>query len=312
MGKRTHSQILAVLLYLVLVAMAFPITANADMGPKPSVRIRFENMGDALCYGTLLSERESTGPASVWDGTEEHARIDEEEYPGSNYLVREVWEAFVAYQDPDGYYFLQEGWMVSETKEIAWTYYPPSRFKILLYYPETGTFVSSGIYERYAFDTYYTVDMNGVNIGSVGYDEDLNTNTRIEAYRSYDYQQEILSLIARIVLTIAIEMMVALLFGFRNKKQLRILVIINLITQIVLNVSLNMIRYNSGPWAFTANYVLLEIAVFAMEAVLYCKILKKASEPQKKNWYYVTYSFVANAISFGAGFFLVRILPGVF
>ena len=75
MGKRTHSQILAVLLYLVLVAVAFPITANADMGPKPSVRIRFENMGDALCYGTLLSERESTGPASVWDGTEEHARI---------------------------------------------------------------------------------------------------------------------------------------------------------------------------------------------------------------------------------------------
>ena len=202
--------------------------------------------------------------------------------------------------------------MVSETKEIAWTYYPPSRFKILLYYPEAKTFVSSGIYERYAFDSYYTVDMDGVNIGSVEYNEELSTNERIDAYRSYNYRQEMLSLLARIALTIVIEMIVALLFGFRKKKQFLILVIVNLITQIVLNVLLNIINYNSGPLAFTVFYALLEIVVFAMEAVLYCKILKQVSEQQKKDWYYVTYSFVANSVSFGAGFFLARILPGIF
>ena len=311
MSKRKRHQILVILLCLALAVMTFPIAANADMGPKESVRIQFENMGDELCYGTLLSEKKSTGPASVWDGTEENARTHEE-YPYSDYLAQEVWEAFVNYQDPDGYYFLQEGWTVSETKEIAWTYYPPSSFKILLYYPETETFISSGIYERYAFDTYYTVDMNGVNIDSVEYREDLSTNERIDAYRSYHYRQELLSLLARIVLTIVIEMIVALLFGFRNKKQLQILVIVNFITQILLNVLLNIINYRSGPLAFTVFYVLLEIAVFALEAVLYCKTLKKVSEQQKKNWYYVAYSFAANSVSFGAGFFLARILPGIF
>ena len=124
------------------------------------------------------------------------------------------------YKDKDGYYFLQEGWLVSETKKIEWTYYPPNNFKILLYYPETQTFVVSGIYEKYAFDTYYTVDMDGIDIGSVEYDEKLSTNERIEAYRSYNYRQELLSLAARIVLTILAEMAVGLLFGFRNKKQL--------------------------------------------------------------------------------------------
>lgn len=311
MGKGEHSKTLVVLLCLILVAVAFPITANADMGPKASVWIQFENMGDELCYGTLLSEMESTGPASVWDGTEENARTYEE-HPYSNYLVRAVWEAFVGYKDSDGYYFLQEGWAVSETKEIAWTYYPPPRFKILLYYPETETFVSSGIYERYAFDTYYTVDMSGVDIGSVEYNEGLGTNGRLNAYRSYHYWQETLSLLARIALTIAIEMIVALLFGFREKKQLLILIIVNLATQIALNVLLNIINYNSGPLAFTVFYVLLEIIVFAMETVLYCKILKKPSEQQKKNWYYVAYSFAANSVSFGSGFFLARALPGIF
>lgn len=310
MGKRKHNQIFVTLLCAVMAAIALPVTANADIGPKESVRIQFENMGDALCYGTLLSERESTGPATVWDGREENARTYEE-YPYSNYLVREVWEAFVNYKDPDGYYFLQEGWTVSETKEIAWTYYPPSSFKILLYYPETETFVSSGIYERYAFDTYYTVDMEGVNIGSAEYNEDLSTNERIDVCRSYNYRQEMLSLAARIALTIVIEMIVAVLFGFRKKKQLLILAIINFITQIILNLLLNIINYKSGPLAFTVFYALLEIAVFALEAGLYCKFLKKVSEKQK-NWYYVTYSFVANSVSFGAGFFLAKILPGIF
>lgn len=216
------------------------------------------------------------------------------------------------YKDPDGYYFLQRSWKVSESKELAWTYYPPDDFKILLYYPETETFVSSGIYARYAFDTYYTVDMDGVDIGSVEYNDDLSTNERIEAYRSYNYRQEMLALGARIVLTILIEMMVALLFGFRQKKQLLILAVVNIITQIILNVLLNVINYNSGPLAFTFFYVLFELIVFALEAVLYCTILKRLSEKKKEDAYYILYSFVANLISFGAGLFLAAKLPGMF
>ena len=310
MKRRKYSQSLIVLLCAVLVILALPIMANADMGPKPSVRIRFENMGDELCYGTLLSKQKSTGPASAWDGTEENARIHEKS-PGGYYFERTIWKEFVEYKDPDGYYFLQEGWTVSETKEIAWTYYPPSSFKILLYYPETDTFVSSGIYERYAFDTYYTVDMDGVNAGSIEYNEGLSTDERIDAQRSYNYRQETLSLIARIILTIVVEMMAALLFGFRTRKQLLILAVVNIVTQIILNVMLSLINYSSGPLAFTVFYVLLEFVVFAIEAVLYCTILKKVSE-KKKNGYYVLYSFAANTASFVVGFFLARILPGIF
>ena len=122
---------------LLCLTMSFllltPVEASADMGPKPSVWILFENMGDEWCYGTLLSEKESTGPAYIWDGEEENAR-HKENYSWAEFDY-ETWRAFVEYEDPDGYYFLQEGWTVSETKEIAWTYYPPNRFKILLYYP---------------------------------------------------------------------------------------------------------------------------------------------------------------------------------
>lgn len=304
------SKVIAMMICIAFAFITLSVAASADTGPKPSVRIQFKNMGDDLCYGTILSQKPSTGPQSAWDGIEEHARYKNDTWYGE--LEYDIWKAFVEYEDPDGYYFLQEGWKVSETKEIAWTYYPPYSFKILLYYPETGIFVSSGIYERYAFDSYFTVDMNGVSIGSVEYDEELSSDERINAYRSYMYGQEILSLIVRIVITIAIEMAVALLFTFRQKKQLIVLAVVNVITQIILNVLLNVINYYSGALAFVVFYVLFEIIVFVIEAVLYCTLLKKVSEKPKKNWFYVLYALVANALSFGAGFVLAGVLPGIF
>ena len=303
MRKRMHVGFFMLLFYLIFAVTALPITAKADMGPKPSVRIQFKNMGDDLCYGTLLSKEKCAGPARVWDGTARNEQLYD--------LDRSIWKAFVDYKDPDGYYFLQRGWTVSETGEIAWTYYPPEDFKILLYYPETGTFVSSGSYERYAFDTYYTVDMEGVRIGSVEYNENLSTNERINAYRSYNYRMELLSLTIRIFLTIAIEMAVALLFGFRRKKQLQILALVNITTQLLLNLLLNIIHYNSGPLVFIISYVFFEVIVFALEAGLYCRLLKKVSE-KKENWYYVLYSFVANSASFWGGYYLAAALPGIF
>ena len=303
MKKRMHVRLFMLLFYLIFAVTALPITANADMGPKPSVRIQFKNMGDDLCYGTLLSKEACTGPARVWDGTSRNEQLYD--------LDRDIWKAFVDYKDPDGYYFLQRGWTVSETGEIAWTYYPPGNFKILLYYPETKTFVSSGIYERYAFDTYYTVDMEGVRIGSVEYNEDLSTNERINAYRSYNYRKELLSLAVRILLTIAIEMAVALLFGFLQKKQLKILALVNITTQLLLNLLLNIIHYNAGPLIFIISYVFFEVIVFALEAGLYCKLLKKVSE-KEENCYYILYSFVANSASFWVGYYLATVLPGIF
>ena len=308
--KRNFKKTIYLLIRTLFLSALLSITASADTGPKASVRITFENMGDALCYGTLLSEKRSTGPYSAWDGNEEHMYFERLEDMG---IDEDLWRAFTYYEDADGYYFLQEAiWQVNEKKELAWTYYPPDTFKILLYYPETEKFAVSGICERYAFDTYYTVDMAGVDIGSVDYNEGLSSNDRLVAYKSYRYKQELISLAARIFITIAIEMGVALLFGFRGKKALLLLVTVNTVTQILLNVLLNMINFRSGAWAFVAWYVMLELAVFVIEATLYAAFMKKLTGKGRPAWFYAVYAFAANAVSFGAGLGIANILPGIF
>lgn len=286
--KRKLSQLIFVFLCMIIM---FPVGISADTGPKPSVRIQFKNMGDELCYGTLLSKEESTGPAQAWDGKEENINLD--------FVDRDIWEAFVNYEDSDGYYFLQWAWIVSDTKELAWTYYPPNEFKILLYYPETNTFVSSDVCKRYAFDTYYTVDMDGQKMASVEYDKYLSGDSRLNVFKSYELKNEIIGLMGRMAITAVIEMVIGLLFGFRKKELLYIL-LINIITQILLNVLLNVLPFDY------LYYLLLEILVLVVEGVFYCLVFKK------KKWYCLLYAFVANVSSFVIGFFLANLFPGLF
>lgn len=286
-------KVFAFIMCLMLV-MAMTIPASADIGPKPSVQIEFTGMEGQTYYGTLLSMYESTGPASVWDGNPEHADYQ----PGEEGY--DIWLKFVEYQDADGYYFLQWWWDCSETNQLNWTYYPPTPFKILLYFPETDTFYVSPVYERYAFDSYFTVDMS-----------DLDADPMV-ANKSYDYTWEIISLAARIILTIALELAIALLFGYREKKILGFLAIVNAVTQVGLNVALNIINYNSGSMIFTFNYVLLEILVFAIEAIAYAVLLKKLSGKEQKPVKAVGYALVANAASFGFGLWLAHVIPGIF
>lgn len=288
--KEKLTQLIFVFLCLI---MMFPIGVSGDTGPKPSVRIQFKNMGDELCYGTLLSKEESTGPARAWDGEEENINLD--------FVDRDIWEAFVNYEDSDGYYFLQWAWKVNDTKELAWTYYPPNEFKVLLYYPETNTFISSDVCKRYAFDTYYTVDMDGIEIGSIKYDENLSGNQRLNMHKSYEFKNEVKALVCRILITVVVEALIGLLFKFRNKELLYIL-LINVITQIILNVLLNV--YTGFGYYFV--YLSLESLVFVIETIFYCLMFKK------KKGYCVLYALVANIASFVIGLYLANLFPGLF
>lgn len=298
------------LLFSLFFGVLQPITANADMGPKASVRIQFENLGDEACYATLLSEKTSTGPSSAWDGEEETAfHKGNYEYATVDY---KIWKAFAEYKDKDGFYYLQETWLVNETKELAWMYYPPSTFKILLYFPDTDTFAVSEICEKYAFDTYYTVDMQGVDIGSVEYNEKLSSDVRLNAYLYYNWPPELFSFLIRVILTVAIEIGIGLLFGFRGKWQLLLLTGTNVVTQLLLNLLLNFIGWVTWGTVITVAYVILELIVLGIEGLVYSLTMNKSSKAPKKVWVYWLYAFVANLASYGTGLLLAEILPWLF
>ena len=121
-----------------------------------------------------------------------------------------------------------------------------------------------------------------------------------------------ISLAARIVLTIVLELAIALLFGYREKKALAFLAIVNVITQVTLNVALNIINYVSGSMGFTFAFICMEIVVFAIEAIAYKSLLKRFSTVEQEKRRGVSYALVANTASFAIGLWLAHLIPGIF
>ena len=271
--KKLLALVLAISLGLVLSLGAF-----ADTGPKPSVRIRLKNLPDGRVYGTLLSEKESTGPYSYDPGF-----TPQEWYEVTD---AEIWRAFQSYEDPDGFYFLNELWDCSDGS-LDWTYYPPNTFKLLLYFPDTGEWLSSDVCGSYAFASYFTVD--------------LSAEGGLALERSYDYGGEILGLIGRIAVTLLIEGLIALIFGYRARRVLALIVLVNLATQAALNIALNLAAYFYGRWLLLV--IVGELAVTFVEAVVYRRELPRrgAGSPSEA----VSYAILANLASAMAGLALL-------
>lgn len=286
-------------LILMIVFSVCSMTAFADIGPKPSVEIRFEGMEDLSYYTTLLSSTSSTGP---WSAVSTQDYLDW-------YGTQEAFNRFAEYQDPDGYFFLGCFDDCSETDSFVWNYYPPSSFKVLIWLPESDIYaVTSAVYERYAFDSYYTVTVKAEDLlaqsgGTVGELGSLQ--------KSYAFGWELFSLLCRIVLTIAVELLIALLFGYRSKKQLMVIGSANLITQTILNILLNVINYRSGAYAFVFNYIWMEIVVFALEGITYKGLLHRWEKGTKKRYPWA-YALTANILSFAAGMIIAVKVPGIF
>lgn len=140
----------------------------------------------------------------------------------------------------------------------------------------------------------------------------IGTTNVIMARKSYDFSMEILSLVARIAMTICIEILIAFLFGYRDKESMKIIGITNAFTQIVLNLLLNMVNYRSGEWAFIFHYVWMELVVFTIEAVIYKKSITKVDGMTGKVRYPVIYAALANLMSFIVGIWIAKIISGIF
>lgn len=291
-----------IIIFFITIIFAFiPSYAYGDIGPKPSVVVSFNGLEGEDYFVTLLSETSSTGPYSAFGKFQGDRRYnkDDDDY--------EIWQKFVDYEDKDGYYFLQYFEDCTKTSQFKWGYRSPQKFKILVYFPNLDSFAVSKIYEQYAFDSYFKADAADIELLPSSVIEGMKVKT------DYNYTWEIISLIIRIIATLAIEVLIALFFGYRHKNQLRIILKTNIITQVILNIILNTVNYFLGSLAFVLIYFLAEVIVFIIEASIYSNLLTKQSSGRlAKKVYAVLYSLAANAVSYFLGYQLAKIIPGIF
>ena len=267
-------KIVSVIITLIITATFLSTAAFADMGPKPSLEVRFAGINGENCWAALLFPENDIGPGNEpWfadnQSTAEQITMND-------------------YKDADGYIMsMYQGSpeKIDKNSVLRHSYYPPENFKVLLYFPDSGEFFVTPVFERYAFNSYFTIDVSARQNGTV------------TAISSNFPAKEIVFLIIRILLTIGIELLIALAFKFTAKKQILFIAIVNVITQIALNIGINMIYHNAGA-TLIFLYIPLELAVFAVEAILYAALLKTPEGKPVKGGKAVGYAAAANAVSF--------------
>ena len=133
--------------------------------------------------------------------------------------------------------------------------------------------------------------------------------------KSYDYTWELVSLLVRILATIALELAVAVPFGFAKKPFLRPILTVNVVTQILLNLGLNVFTSFCAALAgvtalFTLPvYVFLELMVTLAELAVYRRVLAFQEMPRGR---ITAYAWTANACSCAVGVLLSFQLPRLF
>lgn len=295
MKKRWRSILTALLLLLPLTAM--PV--SADVGPKPSVVVALEGLEGRTCWGTLLSQQEGTGP---------YGRFYEEEAAEDRAL-----RALLPLErmDSEGFHLLNFVKDCSDG-EFSWTYYPPHTYKIALWFPEEDALAVSGVYHRYAFDSYYRLDLSGVELMPGGIVE-------LEAarlQRDYPYGASLLALAGRVALTLGAELLLALAFGLRTRQALKWVAVVNLATQLGLNLALELFTYCNG--ALEGMMAILALPVYlAAEAVVTLVELriyrrKLLGERGASGRRITAYTWTANLCSLLAGVLLSFRLPALF
>ena len=299
MKKRWCSILTALLLLLPLTAM--PV--SADVGPKPSVVVALEGLEGRTCLGTLLSQQEGTGPYGRF--YEEEAAEDPEEDRALRALLP------LERMDSEGFHLLNFVKDCSDG-EFSWTYYPPHTYKIALWFPEEDALAVSGVYHRYAFDSYYRLDLSGVELMPGGIVE-------LEAarlQRDYPYGASLLALAGRVALTLGAELLLALAFGLRTRQALKWVAVVNLATQLGLNLALELFTYCNGAlegmMAIMALpvYLAAEAVVTLVELRIYRR--KLLGERGASGRRITAYTWTANLCSLLAGVLLSFRLPALF
>lgn len=293
MKRRRTISVLAMALCAVIVVLSIPMHASAFQ-LAPSVQITLDSLGDEPCYATILESTYDT----VSSNQESSANnVDNETEGDSGTLEYDIRKAFADYVDEDGFFY-QNYYKVVEAGEVMcnciW-----DDFKLLLYFPESDTMAVSNICSRYAMESRYTIDMDGVQIPP----ENGSSVVKLTAYRSYGYLLPTIKLLARVLIAVIIEMLIAVLFGYTRKKQILLLVGVNTFALLVLNLLISRTIYYGGFYeAVTVlEYSSLEVVVTVIEAVIFGIFLNRLGKPNKvgTSWRLpVVYTLVSNVTSY--------------
>ena len=231
------------------------------------------------CYGTLLSREPGSGP---WNTREDKT---------PSYAPDHVKKAFKEYKDPDGYYYFNYFEDV-ERGLLRWDSFPPEDFKLLLYFEETDTFMSTEIAHRYSLTSPFEVRI---------------TAEGLILKKSYDYPTFLFRFFLRVLISAGISVLISLLYCKRYCMNIKCFIISNVAFHIMLNLFISFYSYYRG---FTiVEYVGMLWAPYLIFLLVQFFLYRRISD-DIQNAFMV--AIATDLTVYGTGIILIDVFPQLF
>lgn len=266
--------------YLLIMSITFLSlfisfsTVSADNGPKPELKIIVENPPDDEYYLDLLVDYE-VNYGYTW--------LHEEDYD------QEKIKIFKDFRDGNWRPALLTKTRAPITGKLIgiregdkviheFGYTLPDKFKIAILDRDNKITVSDEITLE-TFKTTITYDYKNNSI---------NNENRISSFKD---------IMKTCIVTLIIEGIVLLLFRFSIKKNIKPFILINVLTQVLLYVVLNLVVYKYNVTSFIPTFITMEGIILIIESILFLKHLKEHTIKRR-----IAFSVVANILSCLSGF----------
>ena len=164
--------------------------------------------------------------------------------------------------------------------EIKFTYYAPSEFKIVIY-KDGELYKVTEATKMYAFRTYYKIDFSK---------EDIKIRN------TYPYYKEVIEFLLRLTITLAVEIGLYFLFRLHTKRNFKIVAIVNIATQLLLNIIINLSTFYQGELYALIILILCELGIFIIEPIIYMIFMRN-----KNKFLIAVYGLLANVLTFFIG-----------
>ena len=259
------------------------------MGPKPRATISVVGTENLGVYHVKIFAKGGFSNQPPPEGNEKYDFV-------FNYNIEGYKESFIFYNQQGDFKYNSH-------------YYAHDYYQIVIFSENGDTIIRSPMFKREFFEGFYTYNLGGNTFQELAEKTNQETTTYGSVKAEYKWEYIVVSTLARMLITMAVECLIGLVV-FRNKHALKIIGITNLISNYALNQTLSIIDFVEGfqlvnyfifYWAF-------EVVVILVESIVYCKTM-----PKERKLKIVLYTLLSNIATFALGTFVgVRIYDKIF
>lgn len=285
-----------ILFLFICLTFTSTLIIKADIFPKHTLTLNINYVENRNLEITLLFKNGNLNNPKDYEGIKDRNGVSSEEF--YEFLLDFEEDGYISASLYKGAPFFVNLSSKDNIYKASFTYLYPRDTKFIIYDKTNNSIFISEPFKQKVFNATSEITLPEDYLNN-SYDMITVVKSNIVAYESINISSGLLNNAWRIFLTVLIEIVIFILFLYKEKRSYLIVLLTNLATQTLLIVGLFLIQLFKGPTSYIFYLLVLEVAIFIIEPFTYVKLIKEHTKKRA-----TLYALLANLVTLFVGFII--------